>query len=339
MGHMSRVIPESNLPDETCVYLSHHPVLKESSSTTKLRVVFNASLKTSSGHSLNEVLKVGPKVQKDVFDIVHRKNVPQDMDRQISTQIATNSLERQCHKGHYPLRMKYADQPAFCMTSELNIKNRSLKLIDDLIFGHHDITRAIELKTKMNQALLKHGLNLRKLISNDVRVIRDKSEMPDAKFYLRTDDETKTLGTAWNTKTDTIGLISPVIVKAKQILQEVWKSQLEWDTPVPATIAEQWIHFVDRLPHLNSLLIPRCVFNSYSDENNSAILCGFSDASQLATNTRIISRNIEINSTLYSRDLIDIPINRLTHYKQLQQLVKRFWKLWSKDYLNSLQQK
>ncbi|XP_030747675.1 uncharacterized protein LOC115876126 [Sitophilus oryzae] len=36
---------------------------------------------------------------------------------------------------------------------------------------------------------------------------------------------------------------------------------------------------------------------------------------------------------------IDIPANRLRHFKHLQQLVQRFWSLWSKDYLNSLQQR
>lgn len=39
--------------------------MKESSSTTNLRVIFDASAKTSTGYSLNDCLMVGPKVQDD----------------------------------------------------------------------------------------------------------------------------------------------------------------------------------------------------------------------------------------------------------------------------------
>lgn len=53
-------------------YLPHHAVLKESSSTTKFRVVFNASSKTTSGISLNETMLVGPTVQDDIISIILR---------------------------------------------------------------------------------------------------------------------------------------------------------------------------------------------------------------------------------------------------------------------------
>ena len=51
-------------------YMPHHGVLKETSSITKLRVVFNGSEKISNGVSLNYILMTGPKVQDDLFDIV-----------------------------------------------------------------------------------------------------------------------------------------------------------------------------------------------------------------------------------------------------------------------------
>ena len=44
----------------------------EDSSTTKLRVVFDASSKTTTGVPLNECLLVGPKVQEDLLDILVR---------------------------------------------------------------------------------------------------------------------------------------------------------------------------------------------------------------------------------------------------------------------------
>ena len=72
MGHMRLVNSQQPLPSTQCYYLPHHAVIKESSTTTKLCVVFDASAKSSTGLSLNDVLKVGPKTQQDLFSILIR---------------------------------------------------------------------------------------------------------------------------------------------------------------------------------------------------------------------------------------------------------------------------
>ena len=46
--------------------------MKDGSTTTKVRVVFDGSAKTSTGISFNEVRRVGPVVQNDLFSIVLR---------------------------------------------------------------------------------------------------------------------------------------------------------------------------------------------------------------------------------------------------------------------------
>lgn len=66
---------ELDLADETVgqeYYLPHHFVCKSSSETTKFRVVFNGSYKSSGRLSLNDVLKVGPTIQEDLFSILTR---------------------------------------------------------------------------------------------------------------------------------------------------------------------------------------------------------------------------------------------------------------------------
>lgn len=70
LGHMSRVDHEGD-GVERC-YLPHHPVVKEGSTTTRVRVVFDASARTSTGLSLNDCLHSGPVIQRDLRSIILR---------------------------------------------------------------------------------------------------------------------------------------------------------------------------------------------------------------------------------------------------------------------------
>ncbi|XP_046587830.1 uncharacterized protein LOC124292981 [Neodiprion lecontei] len=71
LGHMRRAInaPEDN---SRVFYLPRHGVVHDSSSTAKLRVVFNGSQRTNLGLSLNDNLLVGPKMQTDLADVLLR---------------------------------------------------------------------------------------------------------------------------------------------------------------------------------------------------------------------------------------------------------------------------
>ncbi|XP_033229611.1 uncharacterized protein LOC117181153 [Belonocnema kinseyi] len=61
-------IPQDEISTVKSVnYLPHHAVFKECSTTTKLRIVFDGSAKTSSGLSFNDVQRVGPVVQNDLL--------------------------------------------------------------------------------------------------------------------------------------------------------------------------------------------------------------------------------------------------------------------------------
>ncbi|CAG7819232.1 unnamed protein product, partial [Allacma fusca] len=83
-GHMKLVPPdELDLHDSKCYYLPHHTVVKDSSTTTKTRIVFDASARTTSGESLNQQLMVGATIQDDLFGILCRWrqwNVPISAD-------------------------------------------------------------------------------------------------------------------------------------------------------------------------------------------------------------------------------------------------------------------
>lgn len=61
LGHMRPLEKTNKTFSVPHFFLPHHAVFKENSSTTRLRVVFDASAKTSTNVSLNDVIMVGPK--------------------------------------------------------------------------------------------------------------------------------------------------------------------------------------------------------------------------------------------------------------------------------------
>ncbi|XP_032690610.1 uncharacterized protein LOC116853592 [Odontomachus brunneus] len=72
LGHMSQVRDDEDRPNSQTVYLPHHCVVKESSSTTQYRAVFDASSKITSGRSLNDILMIGPTIQNSLIEIMIR---------------------------------------------------------------------------------------------------------------------------------------------------------------------------------------------------------------------------------------------------------------------------
>ncbi|XP_058817818.1 uncharacterized protein LOC131681124 [Topomyia yanbarensis] len=71
LGHMRELAGDAVDPPNV-FYLPHHAVLKDSSTTTKVRSVFDGSAKTSTGYSLNDALLIGPVIQDDLLSLVIR---------------------------------------------------------------------------------------------------------------------------------------------------------------------------------------------------------------------------------------------------------------------------
>ncbi|XP_076301650.1 uncharacterized protein LOC143219633 [Lasioglossum baleicum] len=69
LGHMETMQPQKTSEG---YYLPHHGVLREASSTTKLRVVFNGSMPSSNGKSLNDFLLRGPNLLPNLADALLR---------------------------------------------------------------------------------------------------------------------------------------------------------------------------------------------------------------------------------------------------------------------------
>jgi hypothetical protein len=85
-----------------------------------------------------------------------------------------------------------------------------------------------------------------------------------------------------------LGLVGPVIMKAKIILQGLWCLKLEWDESLPADLHSSWVEFVKGLASLSNLAVPRKVINIFP--YRTIELHGFCDASQLGYGAAIYVR-------------------------------------------------
>ncbi|XP_058816127.1 uncharacterized protein LOC131679414 [Topomyia yanbarensis] len=73
LGHMMIIPPaEIDVDWSKSYYLPHHGVIKEDSTTTKLRVVYDGSSATTTGASLNDILLDTPNINADLFEILLR---------------------------------------------------------------------------------------------------------------------------------------------------------------------------------------------------------------------------------------------------------------------------
>lgn len=69
-GHAILVQDENYKADKPAFYMPHHAIVRPDHLTTKTRIVFDISSKTSSGLSLNDVLHTGPTLFKGLFDLL-----------------------------------------------------------------------------------------------------------------------------------------------------------------------------------------------------------------------------------------------------------------------------
>lgn len=54
---------------------------------------------------------------------------------------------------------------------------------------------------------------------------------------------------------DPLGLVGPLIIRAKIILQSLWRKKINWDEPIPADVREEWFEYRTHLSALNGLSV------------------------------------------------------------------------------------
>ena len=80
---------------------------------------------------------------------------------------------------------------------------------------------------------------------------------------------------------DPLGIVAPVILVGKQLLQELCHDGIDWDDPVPSHVHSRWEKWRSELPLLERIMIPRCVKPPGFGEPVVFELHSFSDASDV----------------------------------------------------------
>lgn len=365
LGHMTLKPDSSKKRDDLQqVFLPHHAVVRQESTTTKVRVVFDASSKTSSSVSLNDTLMVGPTIQDDLRAIlirfrVHEVVITADIEkmyRQISIHPDCQSYQQILWREsrNEPLKTYDLKTVTFGTSSAPFMAIRTLHhladcekknydeaaritkrdfYVDDLLTGATSIEKAIELQKSIIEMCKKGGFVLRKWCSNQdelLKSIPNTMQATSHNFNFKEEISTKTLGVRWKPKEDQLhflvqvatplssctkrkvvsemarlfdplGLVSPVIVKAKMFVQQLWKLKLSWDESLPIEYHTAWESYRKELVRITEIQIPRRVTVPSSTLHDLHIFC---DASQLAYGACAYLRSVTKNRGVSARLLI-----------------------------------
>ncbi|GFS47660.1 integrase_H2C2 domain-containing protein [Trichonephila clavipes] len=97
---------------------------------------------------------------------------------------------------------------------------------------------------------------------------------------------------------DLLGLIGPVITKAKILLHSLWHLKLDWNDPLPSNLVSYWKSFIDALESINCLDILRYCLQHKSIRTE---LHGFSDSSEKAYSAALYLRCINTSGQISVR--------------------------------------
>lgn len=182
--------------------------------------------------------------------------------------------------------------------------------VDNLISGCDSEQQAINYYEQSRSIMCKANFNLRSWSTNSpkLHVITKEQKTNDPNTCVNL------LGLRWNTMNDTLcltsksfpsltssslvtkreilsesaqiydplGLLTPITVKAKLLLQTLWRKKVDWDEPLDQEIRDQWVNIATDIQEGNNTVYPRRYFTRYTHPTINRQLHIFADASLCA---------------------------------------------------------
>ena len=246
LGH-AELVPKDESEPACKYYLPMHGVFKQSSTSTKLRVVFDGSAVTTSGSSLNQSLMVGPTLHPTLETIILKFRLypiaitadVSKMYREVELSVPDRDFHRFLWRSTpdgviLEYRMTrvtfgvsaspYLAVRTLQQTAEDHGQGqpeaaqhiRSSFYVDDLLAGASSVEAALQLQSELRDILKKGGFHLCKWRSSSPSVMEKIPPELHEKLLIKevTDSQAtnhpKALGLEWNSATD---CMSPSIKK------------------------------------------------------------------------------------------------------------------------------
>ncbi|KAJ8918512.1 hypothetical protein NQ315_015217 [Exocentrus adspersus] len=353
-------------------YLPHRPVIKESSLTTKIRPVFDASAHEKDGISLNQCLEKGPNLIELIPSILlrFRENpvgVVADI-RKAFLQISLSESDRNF------LKFLWID------SEEKVVTYRHKRVVfgvncSPFLLGATIEHHLSECRKRCENGKMGYSLDTVDKLANSFYVdncvtsvadrhtlqrFRKEAEiiMQEAKFDLRgweSSEDTNqnsavvpVLGLLWHLGTDTlsiseeclknnpkldnslmtkriilsmaqrvfdvIGFTCPATLVPKLLLQKAWEKNLRWDEPAGEEIAKPFREWLELLPCLLKIEVPRWI-NTGASDGQHIELHTFCDASKNAFAAVVflrVSQNDHVKVHILAAKTRVAPVRMLT---------------------------
>ena len=203
--------------------------------------------------------------------------------------------------------------------------------MDDSIDSVETVQEGIQLHKELDSLWGTAGMQPRKWISNSPEVVAATPEADRATELQITEGQepvAKTLGIAWNSTEDTftistarvttevqltkrdvlrkvatifdpLGFVSPFVVKAKILLQELWSRGYDWDDVIHDEIASRIGSWYEQLKSLGNVKVARCLREA--KEVVAKRVVTFVDASLQAYGTVVYLQCVYNDATTTSR--------------------------------------
>ncbi|XP_061719995.1 uncharacterized protein LOC133527119 [Cydia pomonella] len=211
-------------------HIPHHAIVKSDRTTTKVRIVLDASAQTTSGLSLNDILHAGPSLQADLFCILLNLRlfaiaITSDV-RQMYLCIDVRGEDRPYQRILYrfspeeTIRVFQYNRVAFGLRSSPFLALRTVKQLvadegdkyplakeiasrdiymDDVASSVIDEDQAVQATKQLLDLFLKGGFQLAKWSSNSAAVLKEIPKELHLSQSVTFDDDTtlKILGLRW----------------------------------------------------------------------------------------------------------------------------------------------
>ncbi|XP_039315259.1 uncharacterized protein LOC113005966 [Solenopsis invicta] len=234
-GHMSKISEQEFQEYKEVYFLPHQAVLRPDKSTTKIRVVFDASSKTALGTSLNDKLLTGPNLQNSFFKVLikfrmlpfvinadvaqmFRQILVDKRDRALQLILWRRNSNEEPHiyqlntvtygtasAPYHAMRcireLAIQHQEEYPMASKAIIED---SYMDDILSGGNTRQEVIELQRQLFELLQKGQFFLRKWRSNDRQILQPLLDQRHGEMLTLDKDEAKTLGLLWCSSSDTL---------------------------------------------------------------------------------------------------------------------------------------